>query len=134
MKTCPTCQMMISDNKTKAGLLQPLEISSRKWDHITMDVVTDLPGPNGFMTIVVFVGKLIKIVHLTRCKKEVTTMEYAQIFVDNVFVYMASQRSLYLTKIHVLLASCGVLYSTCSARISSSVLHFIHRQMVNQSG
>ena len=37
------------------------------------------------MAIVVFVDKLTKMVHLSRCKKEVTTQEYAQLFVDNVF-------------------------------------------------
>ena len=81
MKNCPTCQMMKSDNKTKAGLLQPLEIPSRKWAHVTMDLITDLPESNGFIAIVVFVDKLTKMVHLVGGTKEVTTMEYAQIFV-----------------------------------------------------
>ena len=77
--------MMKSDNKTKAGLLQPLEIPSRKWAHVTMDLITDLPESNGFTAIIVFIDKLSKMVHLAGCKKEVTAMEYAQIFVDNVF-------------------------------------------------
>ena len=50
-----------------------------------MDLVIDLPESNKFMAIVVFVDKLTKMVHLAGCKKEVTTMEYAHIFVDNVF-------------------------------------------------
>ena len=77
--------MMELDSKAKAGLLQPLEIPSRKWAHVTTDLVTDLPESNGFTAIVVFMDKLTKIVHLVGCKKEVTAMEYAQIFVDNVF-------------------------------------------------
>ena len=76
---------MKSDNRAKAGLLEPLEIPSRKWAHVTMDLVTNLPESNGFTAIVVFVDKLTKMVHLAGCKKEVTAMEYAQIFVDNVF-------------------------------------------------
>ena len=76
---------MKSDSRAKAGLLKPLEISSRKWAHVTTDLVTDLPESNGFTAIVVFVDKLTKMVHLARCKKEVTAMEYAQIFIDNVF-------------------------------------------------
>ena len=76
---------MKSDNRAKAGLLQPLEIPSGKWAHVTTDLVTDLPESNGFTAIIVFVDKLSKMVHLAGCKKEVTTMEYAQIFVDNVF-------------------------------------------------
>ena len=50
-----------------------------------MDLITDLPESNGFIAIVVFVDKLAKMVHLTECKKEITAMEYAQIFIDNVF-------------------------------------------------
>ena len=82
METCPTYQKMKSDSKAKAGLLQPLEIPSTKWVHVTMDLIIDLPKSNGFMTIVVFVDKLTKMEHLTRCKKEVTAMEYAHISVD----------------------------------------------------
>ena len=77
--------MMKSDNKAKAGLLMPLEIHSRKWAHVTTDLVTDLPESNGFTAIIVFVDKLTKMVHLAGCKKEVTAKEYAQIFIDNVF-------------------------------------------------
>ena len=77
--------MMKSDNTAKARSLQLLEIPSRKWAHVTTDLLTDLPESNGFTAIVVFVDKLTKMVHLARCKRKVTTMEYAQIFVDNVF-------------------------------------------------
>ena len=77
--------MMNSDNRAKAGFLLPLEIPSRKWAHVTTDLITDLPKSNGFTAIVVFVDELTKMVHLARCKKEITAMGYAQIFVDNVF-------------------------------------------------
>ena len=76
---------MKSDSRAKAGLLKPLEIPSRKWAHVTTDLVTDLLESNRFTAIVVFVDKLTKMVHLVRCKKEVTAMEYAQIFLDNIF-------------------------------------------------
>ena len=59
--------------------------SLKEWAHVTTDLITDLPKSNGFMAIVVFVDKLTKMVHLASCKREVTTMKYAQIFVDNVF-------------------------------------------------
>ena len=85
VKTCPTCQVMKSDNRAKAGLLQPLEIPSRKWAHVTTDLVTDLPESDGFTAIAVFVDKVTKMVHFAACTKEVTAMEYAKLFVDNVF-------------------------------------------------
>ena len=76
---------MKSDSKAKAGLLQPFEFPSRQWAHVTIDLVTDLLASGGFTAIVVFIDKLTKMVHLTRYKKEITAMEYAQVFVDNVF-------------------------------------------------
>ena len=42
-----------------------------------MDIVADLPGSNGLTAIVVFIDKLMKMMHLVGCKKKVTTMEYA---------------------------------------------------------
>ena len=37
------------------------------------------------MAIAVFVDKLSKMVHFAACTKEITAMEYAQLFVDHVF-------------------------------------------------
>ena len=85
VKTCPTCQMVKLDNGAKTGFLRPLEIPSRKWAHVTMDLAIDLPDSDGYMAIAVFIDKLMKMVHLAYCTKEVTTMEYAKLFVDHVF-------------------------------------------------
>ena len=74
-----------SDKKAKAALLQHLEILSRKWAHVTTNLVIYLHKSGGFTAIAVFVDKLTKMVHLGGCKKEVTSMEYAQISGDNVF-------------------------------------------------
>ena len=52
---------------------------------MTKDLFNDLPESNGFTAIAIFIDKLTKMMHLAACKKEVTAMEYAQIFVDNVF-------------------------------------------------
>ena len=85
VRTCPMCQEVKSDNRTKAGLLQPLEIPTRKWAQVTTDLVTDLPESNGFTAIAVFVDRMTKMVHFAPCTKEVTAPEYARIFVDTVF-------------------------------------------------
>ena len=51
---------------------------------MTTDLVTDLPVSNGKTAIAVFVDKLSKMVHFAACTKEVTAMEYEQLFVDHV--------------------------------------------------
>ena len=83
--TYPICQEVKSNNKTKAKLLQPLEIPLRKWAQVTTNLITDLPKSNGFMPIAVFVDRMTKMVHFVPCTKEVTTPEYVRIFVDRVF-------------------------------------------------
>ena len=85
VRTCPTCQMMKSDNRTKVGLLQPLPIPTRKWAQVTIDLVTDLLESQGYTAIAVFVDRLTKMVHFIPCTKEVTAQEYANIFVDHIF-------------------------------------------------
>ena len=69
--------MVKPDSRAKAGLLQPLEIQSRKWVHVTIDLVTNLPESGGFTAIAVFVDKLTKMVHFSGTSKEATAMEYA---------------------------------------------------------
>ena len=85
VRTCPTCQMVKSENRKKAGPLQPIPPPERKWSHVTTDLVTDLPESEGFTAIAVFVDRLTKRVHFAPCTKEVTATDYAQIFVDTVF-------------------------------------------------
>ena len=85
VKTYLTCQLMKSDNKAKVGLLQPLEIPTKKWVHVITDLATNSPKSDGYMAIAVFVDKLTKIVHFAPCQKEVDAMQYAQIIVDTVF-------------------------------------------------
>ena len=76
---------MKSDNRKKAGLLQPIPIPSRKWEQITTGLVTDLPPSVGYTTIAIFVDRLIKMVHLAPCAKDISADQYAQLFVNNVF-------------------------------------------------
>ena len=85
VRSCPVCQVMKSDHRKKAGLLQPIPIPTRKWEQITADLVTDLPPSNGYTTVTIFVDHLIKMVHFCPCTKEITAVYYAQLLVDNVF-------------------------------------------------
>ena len=85
VKTCPTCQLMKSDHRAKAGLLQPIPPPSWKWEQVTTDLLTDLPLADGYTAVAVFVDRLTKMVHFAPCTKEITAPKYAQLFVDTVF-------------------------------------------------
>ncbi len=49
---CMTCQQVKAEHQRPGGQLQSLPILEWKWDHITMDFVTDLPKtPSGYDAI-----------------------------------------------------------------------------------
>ena len=119
----------------KSRLLRPLEIPSRKWAHVTTDLVTDLPDSDGYTAIAVFVDKLTKMVHLALAVQKRLQPWNMQSFLWIMSSdYTVSPRSLYLIGILALPASFGSHCLTCSVRISSSVLHSIRKPMVSLSG
>ena len=85
VRSCPVCQRMKSDNWKKAGALQPIPLSKRAWQQITTDLVTDLLELEGKTAVAVFVDRLTKMVHFFPCTKEITAVEYACLFVNQVF-------------------------------------------------
>ena len=86
MKSCSVCQVMKSDHKKKVGPLQPIPIPTKKWEQITTNSVTDLPLFSVYTAIAVFVDRLTKMVHFAPCTKEINADQYAQVFIDNVFL------------------------------------------------
>ena len=43
IRRCLTCQQVKAKHQKPAGLLQPLEVTEWKWEHVTMDFVTHMP-------------------------------------------------------------------------------------------
>ena len=60
VRSCPVCQLMKSDHRKKAGLLQPIPLPERKWQQITTDLVTNLLEVEGMTAIAIFVDRLTK--------------------------------------------------------------------------
>jgi hypothetical protein len=86
VRTCVSCQRNKPTNMLPAGLLQPLAIPNSKWESISMDFITCLPTTTqGNDAIVVFVDRLSKLVHLQPCKTTITAMEFASVFMWQVF-------------------------------------------------
>ena len=82
VRSCPVCQRMKSDNRKKAGALQPIPLPERAWQQITTDLVMDLLEPDGKTAVAVFVDRLTKMVHFFPCTKEITAAKYARLFVN----------------------------------------------------
>ena len=87
VRTCPVCQTTKSVYQKTAGALQHLPVPSRRWQHITNDLCTDLPMSSGSTTLADLVDRLSKMVHFAPCTKETTAEGYAQLFIDTVFCH-----------------------------------------------
>ena len=76
---------MKSDNQKKASTLHPIPSLERAWQQVTTDVVTDLPESEGKTAPTVFMDHLTKMVHFFPCIKEITTIKYIRLFINQVF-------------------------------------------------
>ena len=85
VKSCIQCQQNKPSNQKPLGLLQPLPIPEKRWQQVTMDLITQLPkSKNGYDSIVVFVDKLSKMVHYAPTTTTVDAVELAKVFISNV--------------------------------------------------
>jgi hypothetical protein len=63
VQTCDSCQRVKAQRRKPQGELHPLPIPSRRWESISLDLITDLPrSQQGFDSIVVFVDRLSRMV------------------------------------------------------------------------
>lgn len=85
VSTCVHCQQNKASNQKPGGLLHPLPIPGKRWEHVTMDLITQLPATQaGYDAIVTFVDKLSKMAHFVPTKTTITAPELAQLFLSQV--------------------------------------------------
>ena len=70
---CFACQVSKAERVKSPSFLQPLEISSGRWESISMDFIVDLPMiPGGYDTILVVVDRLTKMAHFIPTRESVS--------------------------------------------------------------
>jgi hypothetical protein len=73
VRTCPSCQVNKPSNQKPLGLLYSLPVPQRRWDSVSLDLVTGLPRTAaGHDAIVVFVDRLSKMIRIVPTQKTVT--------------------------------------------------------------
>ena len=83
IQTCDMCQANKATSTKPYGLLQPLGVPGRRWESVSMDLITGLPKTADQKdAIVVFVDtlKMSKMVHLQATTTTVTAKEMARIY------------------------------------------------------
>ncbi len=93
--SCVACQQNKSSQQAKMGLLLPLPIPDRRWDVVTMDLITALPKTrSGNDAIVVFVDKLTKMVHYAATTTNINAASLAQLFYHEIVRHHGVPREL----------------------------------------
>jgi len=77
VRSCDPCQKIKHDRGSGVGYLQPLEIPTNPYDHLTLDFITGLPLSHNKDAILVVVDKLTKYAHFIATTAEVTAEESA---------------------------------------------------------
>ncbi len=86
VSTCDDCQHNKPANSKPGGLLQPLPIPEQPWQHISMDLITQLPRTaRGWDSIFVVVDRLTKMIHALPTTTDVKAPQLAQLFIDSIF-------------------------------------------------
>jgi hypothetical protein len=81
---CETCQQ-IRLPKAKMIPAQPLKVPSRPWQHVSYDMITDLPKDGQYNCILVIVDSFTKFVVLVPVSKKLKAPELAEIFLNRVW-------------------------------------------------
>ena len=86
------CRLVLPVSVTRPGQppatvpLQPLEIPCRPWQSVSMDLITALPKTrSGNTAIIVFVGRLTKMMHAVATVTECSAADVAFMFLNSVF-------------------------------------------------
>ena len=86
VESCLICQQCKSQNICPAGLLQPLPIPEKRWESISMDIITHLPlTSNGYSCCVVFIDRLSKMAHFVPATASLDSERLAKLFINNIF-------------------------------------------------
>ena len=82
---CDICRRVKVSHLKPAGILQPLDIPSWKWEDISMDFVVGLPPTsNGNDSIWVIVDRLTKSDHFVPVKTRYSSHQYAEIYMARI--------------------------------------------------
>jgi len=87
VRNCHVCRRTKSVRHVPYGVLRPLLVSDRPWQHISVDFVTGLPRSKGYDAICVVVDRLTKQRHLIPCTTTITAEELGVLFCDRVVRY-----------------------------------------------
>src|SRR6266536_2346734 len=86
---CHPCRQASSPRDKTPGLLQPLLIPDRLWQHISIDFNSFNKDKHGYNNVLVIIDRLSKESVSIPCHKTTTTEEMASLFIYHVWHYFS---------------------------------------------
>ena len=76
----PSAKQKKGSSLKTGGKLMPLEILSRKWEHVVIDFVVGLPVQDGCDSIFTVVDKATKMCHFIPCSERISAKQIAHLY------------------------------------------------------
>jgi transposase InsO family protein len=83
--SCSVCQQAKPERVKYPGLLQPLPVPHRPWQHIALDFVEGLPQSGSHNCLLVVVDRFSRYGHFIPMAHPYTSAKVAQLFVNNIY-------------------------------------------------
>ncbi|WVZ71131.1 hypothetical protein U9M48_019751 [Paspalum notatum var. saurae] len=85
MFECDVCQRVKADHLKPAGMLQPLTVSTWKWEDIRMDFIVGLPhSQKGYDSIWVIIDRPTKSAHFLPVKTTYRAKQYVELYISRI--------------------------------------------------
>jgi hypothetical protein len=82
---CDTCPRVKAEHQRPAGLLQPLEMPTWKWDDISMDFIVGLPRTQrGHDAIWVIVDRLTKVALFITVREDYRVLKLVDLYIEHI--------------------------------------------------
>ncbi len=85
VKKCQICRRSKPSREGHQGLLKPLPVPERAWQHVSMDFITHLPRSGKHDAVLVVVDRLTKMRHFVPCQGTCNAEETARLYVRHVW-------------------------------------------------
>jgi hypothetical protein len=85
VSNCRTYRRIKARRNRHQGLLQPLPIPERSWQHISINFITHLPLSNRFDVVLVIVDRLTKMRYYVPCYMTDNAEDVSHIFIREIY-------------------------------------------------
>ncbi|KAI3412628.1 Hydrolase_4 domain-containing protein [Psidium guajava] len=94
VRTCLVCQQDKLEQKSPAGLLEPLPVPERPWESVSMDFIVGLPKSEGCRTLMVVVDRFSKYATFVPATDDCPAEEAAKLFLKHVVKHWGVPRTI----------------------------------------